>query len=103
MIALLASALLAATPVDLELHAGVSALVSADLYALATARDAPVAKRLWVAGGVTLAVGATKELLWDGALHQGDPSWSDFGADVLGTVAGLALSWAVDWLLTSPG
>ena len=102
MLALIATALLASAPVDLELHAGASALVSADLYALATAHDAPVAKRFLIAGGVTLAVGAAKELFWDAALHQGDPSWRDFGADVLGAASGLFISWAVDQLLSSP-
>lgn len=102
MFALVAATLLASTPIDLELHAAASALVSADLYALAVARDAPVSERLLLAGGVTLGLGAAKELLWDRGLGMGDASWRDFGADVLGTAAGLAMSLAIDWVLDLP-
>jgi len=102
MLALLAASLLASTPVDLELHAAASALVSADLYALAAARDAPVSERLLLAGGATVGLGAAKELLWDRGLGMGDPSWKDFGADLVGTAAGLALSLAIDWVLDLP-
>jgi uncharacterized protein YfiM (DUF2279 family) len=102
MLPLIACSLITATPADLELHAAASALISADVYALAVARDAPVSQRLLLAGGVSLGLGATKELLWDRGLGLGEASWADFGADVLGTAAGLALSLAIDWMLDLP-
>ncbi len=46
------------------------------------------------AGGLSLTVGAGKELADLAGL--GDPSWRDFAADVLGTILGVGLAWAID-------
>jgi uncharacterized protein YfiM (DUF2279 family) len=56
-------------------------------------------KALALGGGVALAAGAGKELLDATHLFGGDASWKDFTWDVLGTIAGLALSWGMDLLL----
>jgi putative lipoprotein len=85
---------------DKALHFDVSAGIAAAGYGasagwLVDARW----KALAIGGGVTIALGAGKELLdWSGVIH-GDPSWKDFTWDVLGTMAGLALAWGVDLLL----
>ena len=49
-------------------------------------------------GTISLGAGAAKEL-WDLSGH-GDPSWKDLAADVAGTVLGLAVSFAVDVLIS---
>jgi len=43
------------------------------------------------AAGVTLALGAAKELIYDGLLKKGTPEWADWWADV----AGVLLAWVV--------
>lgn len=44
----------------------------------------------WAAGLVALAAGTAKEL-WD-KHHDGVPSWSDFGWDAVGAVAGALIA-----------
>lgn len=41
-----------------------------------------------IGGGISLGIGAGKELVYDKWMHRGVPSWKDFGADCLGTAVG---------------
>ena len=79
---------------DKSLHFLASATIAGGTYALGTLEwDS----RLPVAGvalGVTMTAGATKEG-WD-ALGHGDASWKDFAWDVVGAIAGIGLSFAID-------
>lgn len=56
-------------------------------------------RRLRAAAGAGFAItaGAAKEL-WDLDGH-GDASWRDFTWDVVGAAAGVAVAYAVDWLV----
>lgn len=58
-------------------------------------------RRLMIAGTVTLALGASKELIWDMALRRGNPSWLDMAWNAIGTAAGLVLNYAVSALLAT--
>ena len=48
---------------------------------------------LAVASGLALLTGATKELVYDGLMDEGDPSWADFAADCVGVAIGAAAVW----------
>jgi uncharacterized protein YfiM (DUF2279 family) len=58
--------------------------------------------KLAVGASLGLGLGAAKELVWDKAFGNGDPSWKDFAWDAVGTAAGVGLTWAVDRLVSSP-
>ena len=79
---------------DKALHFGASALIAGGTYGIVATQADARWPRLLVGGGVSLAVGAAKE--GADALGLGDPSWKDFTWDVIGTVAGLAIAWAID-------
>lgn len=82
---------------DKALHFSVSAVIAAGSYAAGTAIFDARGHALVAAGGLTLAVGAGKELL--DLAGYGDPSWRDFAADVAGTIVGLAVAWSLDLLV----
>ena len=82
---------------DKTLHFGVSAGIGAVSYAASAAEFDARGHALLAAGGVTLAVGAGKELL--DLAGYGTPSWKDFVADVAGTIVGLAVAWSIDLLV----
>jgi putative lipoprotein len=82
---------------DKALHFGVSAGIAATSYTAGAIVFDARGHALLAAGGITLAVGAGKELL--DLAGYGDPSWRDFVADVAGTVVGLAVAWSVDLLV----
>lgn len=82
---------------DKALHAGVSAGIAAGSYAISASLFDARGHALLAAGGVTLAIGAGKELV--DLAGYGDPSWKDFVADVAGTVLGLALAWSIDLMV----
>jgi putative lipoprotein len=107
-LALLAPALLAATPAraddrdpwfgrDKALHFGVSALIAGGGYAGAALASDDARVRVAVGGGLALSAGIAKEL-WDLSGH-GDASWRDLTWDAVGTVTGLAVAAAVDWTI----
>lgn len=48
----------------------------------------PARTSLYVTLGSVAVIGGGKELIWDGLLNKGVASWSDFGADVIGSLAG---------------
>lgn len=79
---------------DKALHFGVSAGIASASYAVSAAVFDARGHALLVAGGVTLAAGAGKELLDFAGF--GTPSWKDFAADVAGTLVGLAIAWSID-------
>jgi putative lipoprotein len=82
---------------DKELHFGATAGLAVLGYGATSYFSDDRRLRLAVGAGLGIAVGAAKEL-WDLAGH-GDPSWKDFAWDVVGTAAGLLLSWGLDVLL----
>ncbi|MDF2692208.1 MAG: putative lipoprotein [Labilithrix sp.] len=82
---------------DKALHFGVSAGIASVSYAAAATIFDARGHALLAAGGVTLAVGAGKELF--DLAGYGDPSWKDFAADVAGMIVGLAVAWSVDLLV----
>jgi putative lipoprotein len=79
---------------DKALHFAVSATISGSGYAMTTAFAEQRWKALAVGGGAALTAGALKEA-YDATGH-GDPSWKDFGWDVVGAAAGLLVAWGID-------
>ncbi len=79
---------------DKALHFGLSSVLAIGGYTAATSFSASPTVRLAYGGSVALLAGVGKEL-WDASGH-GTPSWKDLTWDVVGAVAGLAISWAVD-------
>jgi putative lipoprotein len=79
---------------DKALHFAVSAGVAGAGYGVTTAFASDRWKALTVGAGAALAVGALKEG-YDAA-GSGDPSWKDFGWDVIGAAVGLAIAWGID-------
>lgn len=82
---------------DKALHFGFSAGIAGGSYALSASIFDARGHALLAAGGVTLAIGAGKELL--DLAGYGSPSWRDFVADIAGTLAGLAIAWSIDLLV----
>lgn len=64
-------------------------------FGVARALKCKTVPSLLIGGGLALFVGAGKELLWDKALHRGDPSWKDFTWDTLGAGVGLGVTYLV--------
>ena len=85
---------------DKVLHFAGSALLAAGGYGMAADVFPDEAPRLILGGGLSLLVGAGKELI-DSAT-SGHPSWKDFAWDVVGAAAGLFVAWAVHQLLAEP-
>lgn len=81
---------------DKALHFGVSAGIASGSYAAGAALLDARGHALIAAAGITLAIGASKELFDLTMPGWGDPSWRDFAADVAGTIVGLAVAWSVD-------
>ena len=79
---------------DKALHFAVSAGIAGAGYGLTTAFARDRWKAFAVGGGAALGAGALKEG-YD-ATGRGDPSWKDFGWDVIGAAVGLAIAWGVD-------
>jgi putative lipoprotein len=79
---------------DKALHLGVSAGISSAAYVGAVSLFDARGHAMLAAGGLSLTVGAGKELADLAGL--GDPSWKDFAADVVGTLLGVGLAWAID-------
>jgi putative lipoprotein len=79
---------------DKALHFAVSASIAGAGYGVTTAFAKERWKALIIGGGAAIAAGALKEG-YDAAGH-GDPSWKDFGWDVVGAAVGLALAWGID-------
>ncbi len=86
---------------DKALHFGVSAGIAGATYAAGAAIFDARGHALLLGGGVTLAIGAGKELV--DLAGYGDPSWKDFAADVAGTIVGLGLAWALDLAVRGVG
>ncbi|MBX3204820.1 MAG: hypothetical protein KF764_07115 [Labilithrix sp.] len=86
---------------DKALHFGVSAGIAGAAYAASASVFEARGHALLAAGGVTLAIGAGKEVL--DLAGFGTPSWKDFAADVAGTIVGLAIAWSVDLLVRGVG
>lgn len=86
---------------DKALHFGISAGIAGVTYAAGTTIFEARGHALLLAGGVTLAIGAGKELL--DLTGFGDPSWKDFAADAAGTIVGLAVAWSIDLAVRGTG
>jgi putative lipoprotein len=100
-IALLAAPARAADPDpwfghDKKLHFEISAALASGGYGATSLVTDDRRARLAVGGGFAFSVGVAKEL-WDLSGH-GDASWRDLTWDAVGTVTGLTLAYAVDWL-----
>jgi len=85
---------------DKPLHFGASAALAAGGYAGSALVYDDEPHRLLLGGGLALTAGVAKEL-YD-LTGAGDPSWKDLTWDVLGTAAGLAVTWAIDHFLLAP-
>ena len=81
---------------DKALHCGLSAGIAGLSYGGAALLWDDVGLRLGLGTSVALTAGIAKEL-WDLA-GNGTPSWKDLTWDAIGTVAGLALAFAIDRL-----
>jgi len=79
---------------DKALHFAVSASIAGAGYGVTTAFARDRWKAFAIGGGAALAAGALKEG-YDATGH-GDPSWKDFGWDVIGAAVGLAIAWGID-------
>src|SRR5688572_32720087 len=79
---------------DKALHFVVSASIAGAGYGVTTAFANDRWKAFAIGGAAALAAGALKEG-YD-ATGRGDPSWKDFGWDVVGAVVGLAIAWGID-------
>ena len=79
---------------DKALHFAVSAGIAGAGYGATTVFARDRWKALAIGGGAALAAGALKEG-YDASGH-GDPSWKDFGWDVIGAAVGLTIAWGVD-------
>ncbi len=79
---------------DKALHFAVAAGIAGAGYGVTTAFARDRWKAFAVGGGAAIAAGVLKEG-YDAAGH-GDPSWKDFGWDVLGAAVGLVIAWGID-------
>jgi len=79
---------------DKALHFAVAAGIAGAGYGVTTAFARDRWKAFAIGGGAALAAGALKEG-YD-ATGRGDPSWKDFGWDVVGAAVGLAIAWGID-------
>lgn len=82
---------------DDRLHLGLSSLIAFGAYGVVALVDERDWVRVSVGGAVALAAGIAKEL-WD-LSGRGDPSWRDFGFDVIGTGVGLLAGWLLGLLV----
>jgi putative lipoprotein len=85
---------------DKALHFGVSTAIASGSYAGSALLLDPAWQRALAAAGLTLSVGAGKEL-YDAGGH-GDPSWRDFTWDVLGCAVGVGVALLIDLALRPP-
>jgi uncharacterized protein YfiM (DUF2279 family) len=79
-------------------HVAASFVAGGVVYLMA-ANDFGVEKperRAAIAFGFAVGLGAGKELVWDLAFHNGDPSWKDFTADVVGATLSVGLCYLID-------
>ncbi len=82
---------------DDRLHLGLSSLIAFGAYGVVALIDEREQVRVGVGAAVALAAGIAKEL-WD-LSGRGDPSWRDFGFDVIGTGVGLLAGWLLGLLV----
>lgn len=85
--------------VDKLKHVAACGFIAGDAYWLSLEMNAGPTRRVLYGLGAALAVGASKELIWDLALRRGDPSFRDFTADVVGAVIGTGLSVLLDHVI----
>lgn len=82
---------------DKALHFAASAGIALGGYGATALFTEDRRPRLLVGGGLALLAGIAKEVA---DRHTGgDPSWRDFGWDVLGTATGLSVAYGIDWLI----
>ena len=85
---------------DKALHCSISAGLAGLGYAGAALLTEDRRLRLAIGAGVALTAGAAKEFADLAGLGQ--PSWKDFTWDVIGTAAGLLVSWLFDRFVFTP-
>lgn len=81
---------------DKALHFGASASLAVGGYGFGAVTLKTRTDALLFGGGFAFGFGMAKET-WD-LMGHGDPSWKDLTWDAVGTIAGLAVSYAVDVL-----
>ena len=79
---------------DKAAHFLASAGIAGGAYALGTVAWDSRMPTVGLSLGVAIGAGASKEAL--DAFGDGDASWKDFVWDVLGAIAGVGLSYAID-------
>jgi putative lipoprotein len=89
---------------DKSLHLGLSTGLALSTAWILGRLDVPPPLHLGAAAGLTLLLGASKELA--DSLGLGTPSWRDFAWDVVGCVCGLLLAVALEalarWIEPTP-
>lgn len=85
---------------DKALHASVAGGLALGGYALSLAFTDDVGPRLAVGAGVSLGLGALKELI--DLAGFGTPSWKDFAWDAVGCAVGLLTALLLDRLVLLP-
>ena len=85
---------------DKALHGSISAGLAGLGYGGAALLTEDRRLRLAIGAGLALTAGAAKELADLAGLGQ--PSWKDFTWDVIGTAAGLLISWLFDRFVFTP-
>lgn len=68
----------------LKNHFTLSAISYLGIYAITESQ--------WKAAVATLLIGASKELIYDGLMNQGDPNWNDMAWNTLGVTQGLVFT-----------
>lgn len=86
---------------DKAAHFGVSTAIAAGTYAASAAVFDARGHALLASAGITLAIGAGKEVL--DLTGFGDPSWKDFAWDGIGALTGMVIAWSVDLLVRGVG
>jgi putative lipoprotein len=85
---------------DKALHFTVSTVMSGSAYAISVPFTDRLAERVALGAGLSLAVGASKELF--DLAGFGDPSWKDITWDVVGTAVGVGIAVTLDLAFRLP-
>ncbi len=85
---------------DKALHFTASTVLGGSAYAISVPFTERIAERIALGAGLSLAVGASKELF--DLAGFGHPSWKDFTWDVVGTAVGVGIAVTLDLAFRLP-